>query len=59
VKRKLFRVLINIGDVVNVWIQDLTGHNAKRKLLESKQDMLTIGQLDATIGKAIGANQSN
>jgi len=57
-KRRLFRLAIDIGDACNVWIQDTFGFNAKRKVLESKQDATSISHLDMTIGKALGARSS-
>ena len=53
-KRKLFRLAIDISDKFNIWIQDLFGINAKRKVLEKKQDFVTLKELDNTIGKALG-----
>ena len=38
-------------DGINIWIEDITGTNAKRKILEAKQDMVTLRELDETIGK--------
>ena len=34
-----------------IWIEDITGTNAKRKILEAKQDLVTLDELDRTIGK--------
>jgi hypothetical protein len=57
VKRKLFRKLIDIADHVNIWFRDTFNLDPKKKLLERRQDILTMRQLDATIGKALGARQ--
>ena len=38
----------------NILIQDTFGFNAKRKLLEKKQDFVTMRELDNTIGKSLG-----
>ena len=54
-KRKLFRKLVDIADTVNIWFRDTFNIDPKRKVLEAKQDMLTVKQLDDTIGKALGA----
>jgi hypothetical protein len=58
-KRKLFRLAIDIADRVNVFFKDLFNIDPKRKVLEAKQDLLTMKQLDASIGKAIGAVPSD
>jgi hypothetical protein len=57
-KRKLFRWAIDVADRINIWFRDTFNIDPKRKVLESKQDMLTMRQLDNTIGKAIGAKKS-
>ena len=56
-KRKLFRWAIDVADRVNIWFRDTFKVDPKRKVLESKQDLLTIRQLDDTIGKAMGAKR--
>ena len=53
-KRNLFRLLIEISDKLNILIQDTFGFNAKRKVLEKKQDFVTIRELDNTIGRSLG-----
>jgi hypothetical protein len=53
-KRNLFRLVIDISDKVNIWFQDVFGLNPKRKVLEKKQDFVTMRELDNTIGKALG-----
>ena len=53
-KRHLFRFAIDVGDKVNIWFQDVFGFNAKRKVLEKKQDFVTMKELDNTIGKSLG-----
>ncbi len=53
-KRNLFRLLIEISDKLNILIQDTFGFNAKRKVLEKKQDFVTMRELDNTIGKSLG-----
>jgi len=59
VKRKLFRWAIDVADRVNIFFKDTFNIDPKRKVLEGKQDLLTMKQLDSTIGKAIGAIPSN
>lgn len=56
-KRKLFRWAIDVADRINIWFRDTFKVDPKRKVLESKQDLLTTRQLDDTIGKAIGAKR--
>ena len=41
-KRKVFRWLVDTFDTLNIWIEDITGTNAKRKILEAKQDLVTL-----------------
>jgi hypothetical protein len=53
-KRNLFRFAVNIADNINIWIQDVFGLNAKRKLLEKKQDFVSMKELNNTIGKSLG-----
>ena len=53
-KRNLFRLIIEISDKFNILIQDTFGINTKRKLLEKKQDFVTMRELDNTIGKSLG-----
>ena len=53
-KRNLFRLLVEISDKLNILIQDAFGFNAKRKVLEKKQDFVTMRELDNTIGKSLG-----
>ena len=53
-KRNLFRLIVEISDKLNIWIQDVFGFNAKRKVLEKKQDFVTMKELDNTIGKSLG-----
>ena len=53
-KRIIFRLAIDISDKVNIWFQDVFGFNAKRKVLEKKQDFVTMRELDNTIGKSLG-----
>ena len=57
-KRKLFRKLIDIADHINIWFRGTFNLDPKKELLERKQDLLTMRQLDNTIGKAIGAKRS-
>ena len=53
-RRHLFRLAVDIADNVNIWIQDVFGFNAKRKILEKKQDLVSMKELDSTIGKSLG-----
>ena len=53
-KRQLFRLVVEISDNINIWLQDIFGFNAKRKVLEKKQDFVSMKELDNTIGKSLG-----
>lgn len=58
-KRKLFRKLIDIADHINIWFRGTFNLDPKKELLERKQNLLTMKQLDNTIGKAIRAKKSH
>ena len=53
-KRVVFRLLVDGSDKVNIRFQDMFGLNPKRKILEKKQDFVTMRELDNTIGKSLG-----
>jgi len=53
-KRQLFRLVVEISDNINIWFQDIFGFNTKRKILEKKQDFVSMKELDNTIGKSLG-----
>ena len=50
----MFRRVVHISDRINIWFTRFTGLNAKRIVLEKKQDLTTMQELDNTIGKALG-----
>lgn len=50
-KRKIFRYLVDTFDTINIWFEDRFSLNPKRKLLEAKQDLVTLEELENTIGK--------
>ena len=50
-KRKFFRWLIDQFDTINFWLEKKFNLNPKRTLLEKQQDMITLKELDRTIGK--------
>ena len=56
-KRELFRKLVAIADTISIWFDSLTGFNAKRKVLEAKQDLVSYKELEETIGKALGVKR--
>ena len=49
----MFRKVVDISDRLNIWFKNVFGLDAKRKMLEKKQDMITMRELDRTIGKAL------
>ena len=53
ISRKTFRKVVDISDRLNIWFKNVFGLDAKRKVLEKKQDMITMRELDRTIGKAL------
>ena len=50
----MFRRVVDISDRLNIWFTRFTGLNAKRIVLEKKQDLTTMKELDNTIGKSLG-----
>ena len=50
-KRKIFRWLVDTFDTINIWFEDKFNLNPKRIVLEKKQDLVTLEELDNTIGK--------
>mgnify|MGYP004354674773 CR=1 FL=1 len=54
ISRKTFRKVVNVSDRLNIWFKKTFGLDAKRKVLEAKQDLTTMDELDNTIGKALG-----
>ena len=53
ISRKIFRKVVDVSDRLNIWFKNVFGLDAKRKVLEKKQDMITMRELDRTIGKAL------
>lgn len=53
VKRKIFRWLIDQFDTINFWFEKKFNLNPKRTVLEKQQDMVTLEELDRTIGKSL------
>ena len=54
ISRKTFRKVVDISDRLNIWFKKTFGLDGKRKVLEAKQDLTTMDELDNTIGKALG-----
>ena len=54
ISRKMFRKVVDVSDRLNIWFKKVFGLDAKRKVLETKQDLITMDELDNTIGKALG-----
>lgn len=52
-KRKIFRWLVDTFDTINIWFEDRFNLNPKRIVLEKKQDLVTLEELDKTIGKSL------
>ena len=52
-KRKIFRWLVDTFDTINIWFEDRFNLNPKRIVLEKKQDLVTLEELDNTIGKSL------
>lgn len=50
-KRKIFRWCVDFADNINFWFQEKFNINPKRKLLEAQQDLISVEELERTIGK--------
>ncbi len=50
---KVFRLLVDISDRVNIWCKDVLRIDPKRKVMEKKQDLTSMAELDNTIGKSL------
>ena len=53
-KRKIFRWCVDTADAINFWLQDRLNLNPKRVILERKQDMTSVDELERTIGRSLG-----
>ena len=53
-KRKIFRWCVDTADTINFWLQDRLNLNPKRVILERKQDMTSVDELERTIGRSLG-----
>jgi len=58
-KREIFRWLIDTFDNINIWFQDKFNLNPKRKFLESRQDLVTVKELEDTIGKSLNIKKES
>ena len=54
ISRKTFRKVVDVSDRLNIWFKKVFGLDAKRKVLETKQNLITMDELDNTIRKALG-----
>ncbi len=48
-KREWFRLAIEIADNVNIWFKDTFNIDPKRKVLEKKQDLVTMKESEIHI----------
>ena len=51
--RKVFRLIVDISDRVNIWCKDVLRIDPKRKVMEKTQDLTPLSELDNTIGKSL------
>lgn len=58
-RRKIFRWCVDFADGINFWFQDRLNLNPKRVILERKQDMTSVEELERTIGKSLGIKHGN
>ena len=50
-KRKIFRWCVDFFDTINFWFEERFDLNPKRTILERQQDLVSLEELDRTIGK--------
>ena len=53
-RRKIFRWCVDFADTINFWFRDRLNLDPKRVILERKQDMISVDELESTIGKSLG-----
>ena len=53
-KRKIFRWCVDFADGINFWFRDRLNLDPKRVILERKQDMISVEELERTIGRSLG-----
>lgn len=58
-RRQIFRWCVDFADGINFWFQDRLNLNPKRVILERKQDMTSVEELERTIGKSLGIKHGN
>ena len=54
ISRKTFRKVVDVSDRLNIWFKKVFGLDAKRKVLETKQNLITMDEIDNTIAKELG-----
>ena len=52
-KRKIFRWCVDFFDTINFWFEERFNLNPKRTILERQQDLVSLEELDRTIGKSL------
>jgi len=50
-KRKIFRWAVDFFDNINFWFEDRFNLNPKRTILEKQQDLVSLEELERTVGK--------
>ena len=50
-RRKIFRWCVDFADNINFWFQDKFDLNPKRAVLERQQDLISLEELERTVGK--------
>ena len=53
-KREIFRWCVDFADGLNFWIKDRLNLDPKRVILERKQDIISVEELERTIGRSLG-----
>jgi hypothetical protein len=50
-KREIFRWAVDLFDNINFWFEDKFNLNPKRAILEKQQDLVSLEELERTVGK--------
>ena len=56
-KHKLFRKLVNLSDRFDCWYRENFSVSPKEAALALRQEAITMGKLDDTIGKSINIRE--
>lgn len=52
-RAKIFRKIVNVADILDVWFKQTFNINPKQRALEVAQELIPMKKLDHTIGKSL------